>query len=115
MFFLNMLDPYIFSLYFLDCDVKVISGDVYDNDKRFKVEEAFYRAEKEEWGKSYWCAPDKMPGQFILDLGCEDSYNTVELVNLHNGPNRDRSTERFQVFLRYSRPYLLPLYVAAVV
>ena len=42
-----------------------------------------------------------MPGEFLLDLGCEDSFNTVELVNTHNGPNKDRSTERFQIFLRY--------------
>ena len=85
----------------LDCDMRVISGDIYENDQRFKVEFALRHAEKEEWGKNYWLSPhQKAGGEFILDLGCEDSFNTVELVNTHNNGANDRSTKRFQVFLR---------------
>ena len=86
--------------FYLDCDVGVISGDIYENDQRFKVENVLYHAEKEEWGKNYWLSPEQADGEFILDLGCEDSYNEVELVNTHNGQANDRSTNRFKVFLR---------------
>ena len=73
---------------------------IYENDQRFKVENVLYHAEKEEWGKNYWLSPEQAVGEFILDLGCEDSFNTVELVNTHNAYHKDRSTKRFQVFLR---------------
>ena len=53
----------------------------------------------EEFGKNYWLSPNG-GGEFILDLGCEDSFDTVELVNTHNTQHRDRSTKEFQVFLR---------------
>ena len=87
-------------LFVLDCNVGVISGDIYENDQRFKVEFALHHAEKEEWGKNYWLSPhQKTGGEFILDLGCEDSFNTVELVNTHNNGAKDRSTKKFQVFL----------------
>ena len=78
----------------------VISGDVYGNDDRWKVAHVLTRAKKEEWGKNYWALPDQTTGEFILNLGCEKSYNAVELVNTINGENRDRGTKRFKVFLR---------------
>ena len=77
----------------------VISGDIYD--QRFKVEFALHHAKKEEFGKNYWLSPNREEGgEFILDLGCEDSFDTVELVNTHNAGAKDRSTKEFQVFLR---------------
>ena len=33
----------------------------------------------------------------ILDLGCAQEVNTIQLVNIHNGQNRDRSTKEFRV------------------
>ena len=78
----------------------VISGDVYDADDRWKVAHVLTRSKKEEWGQNYWALPDKSPGEFILNLGCEKAYNEVELVNTINGENRDRGTNRFKVFLR---------------
>ena len=78
----------------------VISGDVYDDDDRWKVAHVLTRSMKEEWAKNYWALPDKSTGEFILNLGCEKSYNEVELVNTMSGENRDRSTNRFKVFLR---------------
>ncbi len=74
--------------------MRVVSGDIYSQD--FKVEFAI----KEEFGKKYWLAPQGKGGEFLLDLGCKDSFNTVELVNTQNSQSRDRSTRRFQVFLR---------------
>ena len=53
----------------------------------------------EEFGKNYWLSPNG-GGEFILDLGCEDSFDTVELVNTHNAGAKDRSTKEFQIFLR---------------
>ena len=77
----------------------VVSEDNYD--KRFKVEFALQHAEKEEYGKNYYLTPDKqVGGGFILDLGCINSFNTVELVNTHNAYHKDRSTRRFLVFVR---------------
>ena len=83
----------------LDCsNVRVVSGDIYD--QRFKVEFSLQHATKEEAG-NYYLTPDKQDGaEFILDLGCEDSFETVELVNTHSAGIRDRSTKEFQVFLR---------------
>ena len=55
----------------------------------------------EEFGTNYWLSPNREEGgEFILDLGCEDSFDTVELVNTHNVHYKDRSTKEFQVFLR---------------
>ena len=83
----------------LDCNnVRVVSGDIYD--ERFKVEFVLLHANK-EGGGNYFLTPDEQDGgEFLLDLGCEDSFETVELVNTHNAGGRDRSTKGFQVFLR---------------
>ena len=79
--------------------MRVVSGDIWD--QRFKVEFALHHANKEEFGKNYYLAPEKkVGGGFLLDLGCKQSFNTVELVNTHNANHKDRSTKRFQVFLR---------------
>ena len=78
-------------------DVKVLSQDHYS--QQFKVELALHYANKEEFGKNYYLTPDQ-GGEFLLDLGCEDSFNTVELVNTHNAHHKDRSTKEFQVYLR---------------
>ena len=83
----------------LDCDVRVISGNIYS--QKFKVEFALQRDKTEKFGKNYWLCPNYGKGsEFILDLGCEDSYDTVELVNAHNAHVKDRGTKEFQVFLR---------------
>ena len=55
---------------------------------------------KEESGKSYWLSPFRRGGQFILDLGCEETINTIELVNTHNANGRDWSTKGFNILLR---------------
>ena len=78
-----------------------MSGDIYIYDQRFKVEFVLHHANKDEFGQNYYITPDRRAGgEFILDLGCKDSFNTVELVNTHNAYHKDRSTKRFQVFLR---------------
>ena len=82
----------------LDCnDVRVVSGDFYSPES--KVEFALHHANVEEGG-NFYLTPDQAGGEFLLDLGCEDSFNTVELVNTHNSVSRDRSTQSFQVYLR---------------
>ena len=79
--------------------MKVISQDSYSDN--FKVELALRYADKDEHGKNYFLTPDRqVGGGFVLDLGCEDSFNTVELVNTHNANYKDRSTKEFQVYLR---------------
>ena len=77
--------------------MRVVSGDVYD--PRFKVEFALHHAILEEEG-NFYLSPNQAGGEFLLDLGCEDSFDTVELVNTHNSVSRDRSTQSFQVYLR---------------
>ena len=81
----------------LECVVGVKSGDTFN--ENFKVEFVLHHATKEEFGKNYWLAPDQ-GGEFVLDMGCKVFLNTVELVNTHNAGLKDRSTKRFQVFLR---------------
>ena len=93
------------SICFLDCDVEVISGDILTNDGKFKVEFALQHDQEEEYGENYWLSSNHWDiadggGAFILDLGCEDSYDTVELVNTHNADKKNRATKKFQVFLR---------------
>ena len=89
--------------------MRVVSGDMFD--QIFKVEFALHHAEKDEYGKNYYLTPGGQVGaEFLLDLGCEDSFNTVELVNTHNAQYRDRSTKRFQVFLRLYISTILWLY-----
>ena len=79
--------------------MRVVSGDMIN--ERFPVEFALHHADKDELEKNYYLTPNgRVGGEFLLDLGCEDSFNTVELVNTHNDQIRDRSTKRFQVFLR---------------
>ena len=44
---------------------------------------------------------DSREGMLILDLGCAQEVNTIQLVNTHNGQNRDRSTKEFRVSFSY--------------
>ena len=77
------------------------SGDSQD-EKYFPASNILTRQMTEEWGKSYWLSPYKRSGQFFLDLGCEETINTVELVNTHNAHGKDWSTEGFHIFVRYN-------------
>lgn len=85
--------------YVLDCDVTVISGDVYKNgnDARFKVANVLQLPSEEKYADNQWIG-NGGSGQFILNLGCsDDSYSAVDLINVweHNW-----STKRFKVYLR---------------
>ena len=68
--------------------------------KYFAASRVLTRQTKEEWGKSYWLTPYRRGGQFIMDLGCVKTINTIELVNTHNGERKDCTTRGFQVYLR---------------
>ena len=68
--------------------------------KYFAASRVLTRQTKEEWGKSYWLTPYRRGGQFIMDLGCVKTINTIELVNTHNAHSKDYSTRGFQVYLR---------------
>ena len=82
----------------LDCNnVRVVSGD---HNERFKVEFALLHTNEEEVGNYFLFPYEQDGGEFLLDLGCEDSFETVELVNTHHAERRTRSTKGFQVFLR---------------
>ena len=70
------------------------SGDVYDNDDKFKVSNVL-----ERFGNNSWIPPNGQSKEFILKLGCKDEiYNVVQLVNTNY--NQERSTKRFKVYLR---------------
>ena len=77
----------------------MFSGDVYGdgNNARFKVANVFKVYSYEEYGNYQWLLPQGQPGDFILNLGCVDSYSSVELVNLYG---HGWSTQGFKVFLR---------------
>ena len=93
----------------LECyatESKIVSGGPeYDN--RFVTTNVLQRnlreihpAEIHDYS-NYWLTPDRKPGEFILDLGCERPITRVDIVNTHNSKYRDRSTRNFQVAIRY--------------
>ena len=94
----------------LECyatESKIVSGGPeYDN--RFvttnvlqrSLREIYYSKSIRIWS-NYWLTPDRKPGEFILDLGCERPITRVDIVNTHNSKYRDRSTRNFQVAIRY--------------
>ena len=77
----------------------MFSGDVFGdgNDARFKVDNVLQVPSYEDYGNTQWLLSPGQHGDFILDLGCIDSYNAVDLVNVYGF---NWSTGRFKVFLR---------------
>ena len=78
-----------------------MSGDTYDH--RFTVEALLTHEEKDIWdGKhvaNYWLAPNSKGGTFILNLGCRQTFDGIQLVNTHNVQARDRASKRFRHIL----------------
>ena len=52
--------------------------------------------EDSNWKSQIWRVRDNQIGWFILDLGCQQSYNTIRLRNIHNSDQRDRSTKGYR-------------------
>ena len=82
-----------------EANATIYSGDTLNKD-HFLASHVLTRQVVEEWGKSYWLAPHRGLGQFIMNLGCVKTINTIELVNTHNAHGKDWSTKGFQVYLR---------------
>ena len=82
-----------------EANATIYSGDT-NNVKYFPASHVLTRQSVEEWGKSYWLLPHRRAGQFIMNLGCPKTINTIELVNTHNAHSRDYSTRAFQVYIR---------------
>ena len=90
----------------LGCIVTVVRGDQYDGKLRKLPENAFSVSKlltygpKMTYGENCWLAPEGQDSaEFVLDLGCEKTVNTVELVNTPNGNEENRSMKEFKVFL----------------
>ena len=69
--------------------VKVVSGDF--RDQRFVVENILTQDAKETPAHpdntnktNYWLAKNQFRGGFVLDLGCEQTFQAVKLINTHN-------------------------------
>ena len=43
-----------------------------------------------------WLSNDGTVGQFVMDLGCPQSFQQILLRNCHNAEHRDRSTNEFR-------------------
>ena len=73
--------------------MSVVSGDVLS---AFGVENIFtlYNAETSDEG--YWLAPETAAATFIVNLGCQQDFSAIRLVNTHNQGHRDRSTKKFR-------------------
>ena len=82
-----------------EANATIYSGDTHNKDY-FPASNVLTRQVVEEHGKSYWLGPHRGLGQFIMNLGCVKTINTIELVNTHNGGSKDWSTKGFQVYLR---------------
>ena len=77
----------------------VYSGDVFGlgNDNRFKVSNVLQVPNYEDYANNQWLISPGQRGSIVLNLGCRDSYSSVELVNVFGF---NWSTKRFKVFLR---------------
>ena len=74
-----------------------MSGDTWSAD--FPVKFLLTREDKDIYGKNYWLGPEQRACNFILNLGCSQTINGIQLVNTHNDVYKDRSTKQF----RYTR------------
>ena len=45
---------------------------------------------------NYWAPKLGSTGEFVLDLGCIQSFKKIRVVNTHNGKFRDRSAKNFR-------------------
>ena len=50
---------------------------------------------KEQWGM-IWLGKDGHEAHFVMDLGCQQSFQQILLRNCHNAQYRDRSTKDFR-------------------
>ena len=78
----------------------MVSGDVWSNNEAlsafFHVENIFELYQAETSWAGYWLAPDKIQATFIINLGCQQTFSAIKLVNTHNNNNRDRATKKFR-------------------
>ena len=49
-----------------------------------------------EYGNMNWLGADGQEAHFVMDLGCQQSFQQILLRNCHNGGSRDRSTKTFR-------------------
>ena len=85
--------------------VKVVSGDSYD--QRFVVENLLKQDAKETPDvpgaadaytakTNYWLAKGGFGGSFVLDLGCEQTFQAVKLINVHNRWAKNMAAKQFK-------------------
>ena len=72
----------------------VVSGDIYDS--RFPVDGIFTHNLAEPGHAGYWLGPEQSTATFVLNLGCQLSFDGIQIVNTHNAIYKDRSTKRFR-------------------
>jgi len=86
--------------------VSVVRGDhgIWDDipEESFSVEKLLTNSNLEIFGENYWLAEDRSSAEFVLDLGCEKTVNTVELVNTKSGHYENRGTKQFSVSISQS-------------
>ena len=72
-----------------EMDVMVVSGDVYND--YFSVENLLTNK-----NKRIWLSPLGNSGSFILNLGCKQTIEPVQLVNTINRGYRNVATKQFK-------------------
>ena len=79
--------------------MSVVSGDVWRKKERlsafFGVENIFTLNKAETSYAGYWIAPETA-ATFIVNLGCQQDFSAIRLVNTHNQMHRDRATKKFR-------------------
>ena len=53
-----------------------------------------------EQQSAIWLSKDGAQAHFVIDLGCQQSFQQILLRNCHNAGARDRSTHQFRYRLR---------------
>ena len=77
--------------------MSVAYGDV--NSEHYAVENLLTWSKKEVLdgeNTNYWMGQKQTSATFILNLGCVQNFEEIQLVNFHNAHGRSRSTRRFR-------------------
>ena len=76
--------------------MKIVYADSLKEDMGLAVNIFTLNQEEQNCFKNYWLAKEKINSTFIMNLGCQQTFEGIQLVNTHNYVHRNRATKRFR-------------------